>query len=293
MGGNGNQVRNNDNSPSSLMQNVAPAPNVPNGKIIELINEVKDLTKSILIDRLDSTDSNDSVASVKSSRGKHGTNSSLIGSLCDLIERVWAHGAFSAHNHHTDNNTANCPLWNHLIAFSRLKYLDSKPSKHEFADGSHLNVLSPSNETTELDMMVVSQQGQPNIGLGLTSNLNLFSTFNWFKSNRFNQIGPMARDLINDLRTIHTLQDVKTDVGKARAFIRLSLERKKLSKHLKTLLGDQALLNSLYKPYAFLRCEDEREQFLMYLLTLNAVDLPCYTTTFVNVINTRRMRTGC
>ena len=37
---------------------------------------------------------------------------------------------------------------------------------------------------------------------------------------------------------------------------------------------------SLYKRYAFLRCEEEREQFLTHLLTLNAVDLCCFTNTF-------------
>lgn len=37
---------------------------------------------------------------------------------------------------------------------------------------------------------------------------------------------------------------------------------------------------SLYKRYAFLRCEDEREQFLYHLLSLNAVDYNCFTNTF-------------
>lgn len=285
---------NNGNINSNLHSSLKPSASsmsqpIPNGKIIELINEVKDLTKGILVENMGVTDSVQyqqlQQQQTINANGKNGSNSgskgnnTLIGSLCDLIERVWAHGAFVSHQ----DNIACCPLWNHLVAFTRLKYLDSKPAKQEFADGSHLNVLSPAikSETNELDQMIVHQ-----------SQSNLFGhTFNWFKSNRFAQIGPLARDLINDLRTIHTLKDVKTDVGKARAFIRLSLEKKKLSKHLKTLLGDQTLLNSLYKPYAFLRCEEEREQFLMYLLTLNAVDLPCYTTTFVNVINTRRMKT--
>lgn len=39
----------------------------------------------------------------------------------------------------------------------------------------------------------------------------------------------------------------------------------------------------LYKRYAFLRCEDEREQFLFHLLSLNAVDFYCFTNTFTNI----------
>lgn len=277
VGNKGISAISNNDSHTSLYPGTGISQPVPNGKIFELINEVRDLTKSILIEKLDVPDSAviESGEHPSQVKRRSGSGAALIGSLCDLVERVWSHGAFVSHQ---DSN-ACCPLWNHLVSFARLKYLDSKPKRQEFADGSHLNVLSPSlkSETTELDMMIVQSS-------------NLFGSFNWFKSNRFERIGPMARDLINDLRTIHTLKDVKTDVGKARAFIRLSLERKKLSKHLKTLLSDQTLLNSLYKPYAFLRCEEEREQFLMYLLTLNAVDLPCFTTTFVNVINTRRLK---
>ena len=55
-----------------------------------------------------------------------------------------------------------------------------------------------------------------------------------------------------------------------------------LSTHLKELLSDSYLLRSLYKRYAFLRCEDEREQFLYHLLSLNAMDYFCYTNSFVN-----------
>lgn len=260
-------------APISLKVNAPFTAPVPSGKIIELINEVKDLSKRILIDQMGANDlQSDPMPNFKNTKGDNG--GALIGSLCDLIERVWAHGAFASHQ----DGTAICPLWYHLVTFARMKYLDSKTMRQEFADGSHLNVLSPKSETTDLDMLIV--QSNP-------FNSNPFKSFNWFKSHKFD---PMSRDLINDLGTILALKDVKTGVGKARAFIRLSLEKKKLSKHLKTLIGDQILLNSLYKPYAFLRCEEEREQFLMYLLTLNAVDLPCFTTTFVNVINTRRMK---
>ena len=38
------------------------------------------------------------------------------------------------------------------------------------------------------------------------------------------------------------MKDIKTDIGKSRAFIRLALERKLLSKHLRTLLSNQELM---------------------------------------------------
>lgn len=78
------------------------------------------------------------------------------------------------------------------------------------------------------------------------------------------------------------MTDIKTEIGYARAWIRLALEKKMLSKHLKTLITDAVILKSLYKRSAFLRCEDEKEQFLVHLLTLNAVDYFCFTNTYNN-----------
>lgn len=76
------------------------------------------------------------------------------------------------------------------------------------------------------------------------------------------------------------MTDIKTHIGYARAWVRLALEKKLLSKHFRTLLSDTALLRTLYKRSAFLRCEDEKEQFLYHLLTLNAVDYLCFTNTY-------------
>lgn len=76
------------------------------------------------------------------------------------------------------------------------------------------------------------------------------------------------------------MPDVKTGVGMARAWVRLALEKKQLSKHLRILLSDQGLLRNQYKRAAFLRCEEERDQFLYHLLSLNAVDYFCFTSTY-------------
>uniref|UniRef100_A0A673JNN9 DENN domain-containing protein 5B n=1 Tax=Sinocyclocheilus rhinocerous TaxID=307959 RepID=A0A673JNN9_9TELE len=83
---------------------------------------------------------------------------------------------------------------------------------------------------------------------------------------------------------IQSMGEIKTDVGRARAWIRLSLEKKLLSQHLKQLLSNQALTKKLYKRYAFLRCEEEKEQFLFHLLSLNAVDYFCFTSVFTTIM---------
>uniref|UniRef100_A0A672IJH0 DENN/MADD domain containing 5B n=1 Tax=Salarias fasciatus TaxID=181472 RepID=A0A672IJH0_SALFA len=90
--------------------------------------------------------------------------------------------------------------------------------------------------------------------------------------------------LLQDMRHIQNMSVIKTDVGRARAWIRLSLEKKLLSQHLKQLLTRPGLTRKLYKRYAFLRCEEEKEQFLFHLLSLNAVDYFCFTSVFTTIM---------
>lgn len=110
------------------------------------------------------------------------------------------------------------------------------------------------------------------------------------------------------------MSDGLSEVAQARAWIHLALEKKMLSQHLKELLAHQELLRSeilnrnwstdghkafllltdfllfmsptnrqLYKPHAFLLCEEEREQFLFHLLSLNTVDYLCFTRVFTSI----------
>eukprot|EP00066_Takifugu_rubripes_P016214 XP_011605480.1 PREDICTED: DENN domain-containing protein 5B-like isoform X1 [Takifugu rubripes] len=89
--------------------------------------------------------------------------------------------------------------------------------------------------------------------------------------------------LIHDMRFIQTMSEGLSEVGQARAWIHLALEKKMLSQHLKELLLNQELLRQLYKPHAFLLCEEEREQFLFHLLSLNTVDYLCFTRVFTSI----------
>ena len=45
----------------------------------------------------------------------------------------------------------------------------------------------------------------------------------------------------------------QTEIGYARAWVRLALERKSLSEYLRVLVSDAGLLKGMYKRYGFLR----------------------------------------
>lgn len=59
------------------------------------------------------------------------------------------------------------------------------------------------------------------------------------------------------------MSEIKTDVGRARAWIRLSLEKKVLSQHLKQLLSRQALTKSVL---LYTQCDRFKIKFLCHLL---------------------------
>lgn len=99
----------------------------------------------------------------------------------------------------------------------------------------------------------------------------------------FYTFAPLPNSMAYDLKNIIKMTEIKTDIGFARAFVRLALERKQLYNYLKKLLSNTQLLQKNYKRYSFLRCDDEREQFLFHLLSLNAVDFFCFTNTFLTI----------
>ncbi|CAL8357185.1 unnamed protein product [Lota lota] len=103
------------------------------------------------------------------------------------------------------------------------------------------------------------------------------------KRSEEDSLAPLKETLLQDMRFVQRMSEGLSEVGLVRAWIHLALEKKLLSKHLKELLSDQELLRQLYKPHAFLLCEEEREQFLFHLLSLNTVDYLCFTHIFTAI----------
>lgn len=56
------------------------------------------------------------------------------------------------------------------------------------------------------------------------------------------KVGPEQLSLLFDIRNVQAMTDIKTHIGYARAWVRLALEKKFLSRHLRTLLSDNRLL---------------------------------------------------
>ncbi|XP_076274103.1 DENN domain containing pinstripe isoform X1 [Rhynchophorus ferrugineus] len=154
-------------------------------------------------------------------------------------------------SHGLQKKRGKSALWSHLLAYQE-KYQDmnKKDNNYLAADVSRL--------TTSLE--------------------------SWPSPGGKSELPDLPNTIFFDITSVHSMPDVKTGIGFARAWVRLSLEKKQLSRHFRTLLMDQHILKELYKRSAFLRCEEEKEQFLYHLLSLNAVDYFCFTSTYPTTV---------
>uniref|UniRef100_A0A1B0C827 DENN domain-containing protein 5B n=2 Tax=Lutzomyia longipalpis TaxID=7200 RepID=A0A1B0C827_LUTLO len=246
------EVPSSNRQPTSLNTNdMTPAQ--ANWTFVEkLLKDCKSKTKRMLLEKMGSEAVELGLSGEVSVNGVE--ENTLIASLCDLLEKIWSHGM--------QNKQGKSALWSHLQSYLEIQECTntSKP-----IDSNYL--------TPDLSTMAIEPEAPPSPTRGRSKSRDR-------KSLGPEQLRPLPESLEVDIKNILAMTDVKTHIGYARAFVRLALEKKLLSRHLKALLGDSALLRSLYKRSAFLRCEEEKEQFLYHLLTLNAVDYFCFTNTY-------------
>ncbi|XP_049544581.1 DENN domain-containing protein 5A isoform X2 [Anopheles darlingi] len=220
----------------------------------KLLKDIKSKTKRMLLEKMGTEAIELGLSGEASVTGVE--ENTMIASLCDLLEKVWSHGLI--------NKQSKSALWTHLAAYLEIKDCQN-PGRHQM-ENSYL--------TPDLSSLAIEPQLPP------PSPTRGRSKSRDRKSLGPEQLRPLPESLEFDIRNILAMTDIKTHIGYARAWVRLALEKKVLSRHLRTLLSDAALLRQLYKRSAFVRCDDEVEQFLYHLLTLNAVDYFCFTNTY-------------
>ncbi|KAF7387522.1 hypothetical protein HZH68_013199 [Vespula germanica] len=221
----------------------------------KLLKDCKSKTKRMLVEKMGS----EAVALGHASESLSDVEeNTLVASLCDLLERIWSHGL--------QNKQGKSALWSHLTMYQELEECNdtTKTIDPNFLSPGELHLSNLALETDVSPTRGTDKHKSPGERRAIGPE----------------HLRPLPESLIFDIRNIQAMTDIKTHIGYARAWVRLALEKKLLSRHLKTLLSDTALLRSQYKRSAFLRCEEEKEQFLYHLLTLNAVDYFCFTNNY-------------
>uniref|UniRef100_A0A2A4JW91 UDENN domain-containing protein n=2 Tax=Heliothis virescens TaxID=7102 RepID=A0A2A4JW91_HELVI len=258
-----------------LSTEVTPAAIAQNNRafVEKLLKECKSKTKRMLLEKMGTEESDLGLGCEVSITGVE--ESTMIASLCDLLERLWSHGL--------QHKMGKSALWMHLTNYQELEQCSNSTKP-----------IDPNYLTPDLSSVGAEVEAHQSTSSGSRSRdssrggsrdssrdrLSNSGTLERKSAQPANPLRPLPESLTFDMRNVQAMTDIKTEIGYARAWVRLSLEKKLLSKHLRELLADTTLLRSQYKRTAFLRCEEEREQFLYHLLTLNAVDYFCFTNTY-------------
>jgi len=214
----------------------------------QLLKETKQKTKRILLEKLGS----ESVEWGHTNLGFSGTEENmLVGSLCDLLERIWAHGL----NARQRKSSLWCFLSKFIHHNEKIQHVKGTLGSQAFCVPliNSKPFLLP-DHSRPVQVGVLPRGGDGGLDLNILA-------------------------IMHNVTTIH---EIKTEIGYSRAWIRLALEQKVLASHLAAMLKDVPLLRTMYRRYAFLRCEDEKEQTLYYLQDLNAVDFSCFTNAYFN-----------
>ena len=85
-----------------------------------------------------------------------------------------------------------------------------------------------------------------------------------------------ASESLRDVRQIRGMKFLQTDVGRARAWVRLCLEKKRLGTSLEYMLQDSKLVEQLYEDYACIR-QEYSDLILQHLGTLVVVEMKPFT----------------
>ncbi|XP_077493626.1 DENN domain containing pinstripe isoform X2 [Amblyomma americanum] len=239
-----------------------------NWKFVEaLLMECKTRTKRMLVEKMgvEAVELGHAEASITGLE-----ENTLLASFCDLLERIWSHGLQA--------KQGKSALWSHLLNYLEVEECRSsgKPIDRNF--------LTPALAWCVLRRRIDYLSNLVPDEMPASRGREAKERSRRVRTPDLPGLKPLPVSLLLDVKTVQAMTEVKTDIGYARAWVRLALEKKLLSKHLKKLLSNQELVRSSYKRYAFLRCEDEKEQFLYYLLTLNAVDYKCFTNTYTATV---------
>ncbi|CAF2145685.1 unnamed protein product [Rotaria magnacalcarata] len=270
----------------------------------QLLKECTTKTKRMVIEKMeDIVEGSSTIKNVDSSSMVNLEENVLIAGFCDLLERTWSHGL-----HHKPNGRS--ALWNHIKCYVKLKnyqsapifhadlpvtlnkdedpvwFLTKKQSANRSASASRSQSPSAHRSHTLPRSQISLHQARSSPLLAMAnSTLNLLSSDNLIKDNTSNI------SLVHDFHSIescfgHNPVSVSaSEIGFARAFVRLALERRLLSRHLSELLFHADLLQALYKRDAFLRADDGdlRKQFIAHIESLQLLDYKCFSNSYADI----------
>ncbi|RDD45208.1 DENN domain-containing protein 5B [Trichoplax sp. H2] len=239
-----------------------------------MMKEIASKTKAVILDKLSSEDAlQDYYGDVEEVKEK-----TLIKILYEMLERTFNHGI-------AEKSMSNeSVLWKHLSRY-RSSFIRGRRGGVVSGAISNRSVPTATNGCSYVAIVSIKRHLSENI---LTLPLNSYETeILGEKRDHISEIKRILRrmvekpSLIEDLTAIAEMKEIGTDVGYVKAFLRLALEKKCLSNHLKELVErDDYFLVSQYKECALIHNQDARHQLFMHLLSFSLFNFRCMTTSY-------------
>ena len=176
----------------------------------------------------------------------------LISSLVEALERIW--------EHECSLSSDGSLLWQHILAY---KQHCEANSEYQLTAVSAVRQM---NQHMFRSHSLISAE----IGVDILH----------ANSSRRKSMGSVSNPLLLEVQHILEQENIMTDIGRVRMWVKLLLEKKVLKKRVQELLTLHSHLNSSYQLSAFLRAHGELEQLLYHLDSLSCVEFSCFTHDF-------------
>ena len=178
----------------------------------------------------------------------------VISNLIDALENIWRHGCSS----HTDGSY----IWEHILAYKQ---------------NAPINLIS----TEVLPALDTKRRFKSKYNMTRSFSYSVPSPLHIMKANsRRGSVGTATNPLITEVQHILNQDNIITDIGRVRMWIKLLFEKQSLSTRVKELLTLTSYIQSNYHKSSFLRTDTELEQLLYHLDSLSCVEFSCFTHDF-------------
>ena len=180
----------------------------------------------------------------------------LISNLIDALETIWRHG-YKGHTH-----TEGSYLWEHILAL-----------KHNEPSG--LN-----NNTATLPVADAKRRFRVKYQMPRSFSYTIHGSPHKDSEVRRKSLGACTNPIQSEVQYILEQENIMTDSGRVRMWVKLLLEKQSLSMRVKELLSLRSHVAHNYHRSAFLCTDNELEQLVYHLDSLSCVEFSCFTNDF-------------
>ena len=177
----------------------------------------------------------------------------LFSKLIEALETIWSHGY--------KGNAEGSHLWEHILAFKH-----NQPSSY--------------TDIAALPVVDIKRRFKAKYQKYRSFSYSIHGSLNRDSETRRKSLGASTNPLQSEIQYILDQENIMTDSGRVRMWVKLLLEKQALSLRVKELLTLHSHIAHNYNRSAFLCTDNELEQLVYHIDSLSCVEFSCFTNDF-------------